>query len=1192
MAKSQTIVMAILAILGLSAIGGGLYLGNYVHSQLNTGIKDSLVVDPNFATKDPKGYKDWLTNTDPNDNPKYRKYYMWNLTNPDEYLAGGEPVMKQIGPYSYRQYDIKVGVSITSTEVTYNTFTYYRFDPSTSFDGANPDTDQIININPQYLGVIQNAGSEAALVTGFVGPAIQQIMDGLNSQFPYSVKANGMQTIFDGLNTTFVQNLPYSAGAQGLAEIIGGLTTDFAQGAIVQGLATKVLPEVHSGVEENLGLAINGTTAAQLIGQTLDGVAGATNLATALDTFFNSTTFQTTFTTPIQGVSEYNSVGLSISAATADKLLYTGSPSYGVPYGWLQDNTTGTGVLAFMGLYQQALTNPTLKAAAEADYGFQAGQFDAVANYILNHLFEDVVQTTVAGTYGIGNTAATANIAFYMQWTNTSFTSPLDLNGDYSPDGFEVGAPGNITLTEAMTLWNPSSDYSFTNVTSLGIWLMALQNDPGSVALLSSAFPRIFANTTILAMLGGWLTSFMNGFATTEILASAGASTVSDLGYVQWGNNTLTDGVSVASLDPTITAPIEFWYYEQANMTLANVTALFTGPYNLTDATGLGTFMLLGSQALAGNATADGLLTATFGTTLKATELGKLLDYLQNVLIDNIVLSQLPVTTYADAGYYQWANGTITGGVGLQELDPVNVPGPISFWNVTGSSLSLDNSKALFGGDYSLVTGSGIGALDMYLYGAGHGNNVSLATINTLFGTTLTESDALNLAAYLNFTYTYLILPQLPVSSYSDLGYYQWANSTLTEGLSVYQIDPTGLPGTVEYWASAGMNMSLANAKQLLNGTNNLMNSTLVGVALSMATAFATAYASSDTATMVQLTTAFNTEAGSSLAPGEFGGLLTYLKHVYDQFVINATLNPIFAAGGGLISTRTPTEWLFKYQDPLLTFLKDNGIVSDASGNVFSNPPLTELATAANASTADTYKTGGDSLDNVGQYVKWNGLSEIQGIWLAPEVIKGTDGTLFHPDVKKTELLDVFTSDLMRVITFEYQKDVKVEGINLMQFVLTQATLAVNANYFQTVKGLANMTSAAGVPLFLSKPNFLDADPTKTSDLVGGMNPDAALHDTFLDVEPITGAVLSAAKRLQLNFQVGAGDVFTSNVTKSYVPLLWVDEGGTITPSLANDFKAAVYGAQRLEQVAQWGGPAIGIILLMSAAVMMVRRKP
>jgi lysosome membrane protein 2 len=63
--------------------------------------------------------------------------------------------------------------------------------------------------------------------------------------------------------------------------------------------------------------------------------------------------------------------------------------------------------------------------------------------------------------------------------------------------------------------------------------------------------------------------------------------------------------------------------------------------------------------------------------------------------------------------------------------------------------------------------------------------------------------------------------------------------------------------------------------------------------------------------------------------------------------------------------------------------------------------------------------------------------------------------------------------------------------------------------------GLENLTAAVGVPLFVSKPHFLDGSSILQAN-VYGMVPHRESHDTYLDIEPRTGALVRAHKRLQV----------------------------------------------------------------------------
>ena len=50
----------------------------------------------------------------------------------------------------------------------------------------------------------------------------------------------------------------------------------------------------------------------------------------------------------------------------------------------------------------------------------------------------------------------------------------------------------------------------------------------------------------------------------------------------------------------------------------------------------------------------------------------------------------------------------------------------------------------------------------------------------------------------------------------------------------------------------------------------------------------------------------------------------------------------------------------------------------------------------------------------------------------------------------------------------------------------------------------------------MTAPHFWNADKDLETQM-NGVKPDKMLHDTFLDIEPITGVALSAHKRIQVN---------------------------------------------------------------------------
>ena len=89
-------------------------------------------------------------------------------------------------------------------------------------------------------------------------------------------------------------------------------------------------------------------------------------------------------------------------------------------------------------------------------------------------------------------------------------------------------------------------------------------------------------------------------------------------------------------------------------------------------------------------------------------------------------------------------------------------------------------------------------------------------------------------------------------------------------------------------------------------------------------------------------------------------------------------------------------------------------------------------------------------------------------------------------------------------------RDVIIDGILLYEFELPSDELLNTTQdkgfYANGPSGVLNITAVApsNAPLFISKPHFLHADPGYTTN-VTGLNPNPAIHDSHLDVEPLTG---------------------------------------------------------------------------------------
>ncbi|XP_062268681.1 lysosome membrane protein 2c [Platichthys flesus] len=277
---------------------------------------------------------------------------------------------------------------------------------------------------------------------------------------------------------------------------------------------------------------------------------------------------------------------------------------------------------------------------------------------------------------------------------------------------------------------------------------------------------------------------------------------------------------------------------------------------------------------------------------------------------------------------------------------------------------------------------------------------------------------------------------------------------------------------------------------------------------------------------------------------------MTVMEMVKDStFEANLVSSYMKATGEGLFTTRTVGELLWGYEDPLLKALH---VIKPELDGVFG------LFYKSNASNDGDYVffTGQQNYKDFSRVDTWNGKSSLNW-WTSDEcnMINGTNGAFFHPVVTKNETLYMFTSDLCRSLYTLYEGDVTVKGINGYRFVPPSdvfANMSVNpANAGFCVpagkclgSGLLNVSVCKqGAPIIMSSPHFYQADEQIVND-VFGMVPKKEYHETFIDINPLTGIILQAAKRLQINVYVEQLPAFsqTGNVRTVVFPVVYLNE--------------------------------------------------
>jgi len=204
-----------------------------------------------------------------------------------------------------------------------------------------------------------------------------------------------------------------------------------------------------------------------------------------------------------------------------------------------------------------------------------------------------------------------------------------------------------------------------------------------------------------------------------------------------------------------------------------------------------------------------------------------------------------------------------------------------------------------------------------------------------------------------------------------------------------------------------------------------------------------------------------------------------------------------------------------------------------------------------------------------------------------------------------------------------------------LQNTTTSSDPAMAKHYYMInhPSGLTSRQRADSIDVFLSKPHFLDGDTSfHSSQLDININPNVDIHDTYLDVEPLTGRVFAGRKRLQLgvylssvrqisyafngiyggivyNYAGNNGTVesqcnsgpapasdctfpaWGSSAKNLYWPMLWATEGKDVSDSDASSFTSSVYGNRQTFFVTQIVLVIVGGVMFFTFLILCVKAR-
>ncbi|XP_061399050.1 protein peste-like [Musca vetustissima] len=259
----------------------------------------------------------------------------------------------------------------------------------------------------------------------------------------------------------------------------------------------------------------------------------------------------------------------------------------------------------------------------------------------------------------------------------------------------------------------------------------------------------------------------------------------------------------------------------------------------------------------------------------------------------------------------------------------------------------------------------------------------------------------------------------------------------------------------------------------------------------------------------------------------------------------------------GAVWTRTADEFFFRgFNDDIVNLLAVLPASLRYNLGVFMPWDRIGYAYARNGSTdylgVHSIHTGVGDKSQLGQMVQWKGKNYTDVFASGCNGVHGSPGEFQRTNLKKYESIEYYFTDFCRPVTADYDSEVYYKGVWAYRYKISPSAFDNGTMYPENKcfcdgeclpYGVFNISSCYyGIPILISKPHFMDADPFY-ADQVEGIAPNRTAHETYLILEPRTGLMMHLTGRLQLNIYIRPTTHIRSFPTKRNFafPVVWFD---------------------------------------------------